>query len=62
MELRLTADQADELRALLSATLTELRSEIHHTDNAEFRGRLQERERRLAEVQTALGKEQASAS
>lgn len=55
MELRLSSEQAVELRALVSAALTELRSEIHHTDTAEFRERLHERERRLLAVQDQLG-------
>lgn len=58
MELRLSAEQAVELRALVSAALTELHSEIHHTDSVEFRGQLQDRERRLMEVQAELDREQ----
>lgn len=56
MELRLTAEQAAELRAMISVALTELRSEIHHTDAAEFRERLRDRERRLVGVQTELAR------
>ena len=54
MELRLSDEQAAELRALVGAALTELRSEIHHTDSAEFRERLHDRERRLLAVQRQL--------
>lgn len=58
MELRLSAEQAVELRALVSAALTELRSEIHHTDGADFRERLKDRERTLMAVQAELDREQ----
>ena len=58
MELRLSAEQAVELRALVSAALTELRSEIHHTDRAEFRERLKDRELKLVAVQAELDREQ----
>ncbi len=58
MELRLSAEQAVELRALVSAALTELRSEIHHTDSAEFRERLKDRELKLVAVQAELDREQ----
>ncbi len=58
MELRLSTEQAAELRALVSAALTELRSEIHHTDSAEFRERLKDRELRLMAVQAELDRMQ----
>lgn len=56
MELRLSAEQAAELRSMLSVALTELRSEIHHTDGEEFRERLRDRERRLTGVQAELAR------
>lgn len=55
MELRLSAEQARELRELIAVALSELRSEIFHTDGVEFRERLHERERLLQAVQEKLG-------
>jgi hypothetical protein len=55
MELRLSPEQAAELRDLMAVALSELRSEIFHTDSAEFRDRLHERERLLLGVQEQLG-------
>jgi hypothetical protein len=55
MQITLSPDEARELRGLLSAALADLRSEIHHTDSAEFRGRLQERERLLMRLRDQLG-------
>lgn len=61
MELRLSQQQADELRELLGSALSDLRSEIHHTDDAGFRERLHERERLLMGVQAELGEHAAAA-
>jgi hypothetical protein len=47
MQLTLTAEEARELRQLLTDAIAELRSEIHHTDAPEFRQRLHARERLL---------------
>ncbi|MHB1225392.1 MAG: hypothetical protein ACYC2G_15290 [Gemmatimonadaceae bacterium] len=55
MELRLSPEQAVELRDLITVALSELRSEIFHTDAVEFRERLHERERLLLGVQEQLG-------
>lgn len=55
MELRLSSEQAGELRDLVAVALTELRSEIFHTDTVEFREKLRERERLLLGVQEQLG-------
>ena len=55
MQLDLTLEDADELRALLDAAPTDLRSEIHHTDTPAFRARLQLRERRLQRLRQQLG-------
>lgn len=50
MQLTLTNEDARELRDLLEAALADLRSEIHHTDSAEYRRGLQERDRILRGV------------
>lgn len=55
MELTLSTEEARELRRLLASALSELRSEIHHTDTASFRERLQERERVLMSLRERLG-------
>ena len=55
MQLTLSADEAGELRDLLAVALSDLRSEIHHTDSPEFRERLQTRERLLLRLQEQLG-------
>ena len=54
MQLTLSLEEADELRALLDLVLADLRSEIHHTDSLEFRARLQLRERRLHRLRDQL--------
>ena len=55
MQLTLSAEEARELRELLTAVLSDLRSEIHHTDTMEFREQLQERERLLQGLRGRLG-------
>ena len=54
MQLTLSADEASELRELLAVALSELRSEIHHTDSPEYRERLQQRERLLQRLHEQL--------
>jgi len=54
MQLTLSSDEASELRDLLAVALSDLRSEIHHTDSPEFRERLQTRERLLLRLQEQL--------
>ena len=53
--LELTPEEADALRALLSDALADLRSEIHHTDNRNFRVQLQARAALLQQVLQHLG-------
>ena len=54
MQMTLSREEARELRALLTSALTELRSEIHHTDTPEFRERLQARQRVLMRLHEQL--------
>jgi hypothetical protein len=54
MQVTLSAEEVDALREVLAAALAELRSEIHHTDAAEFRERLKQRERLLLRVHEQL--------
>ena len=56
MQLRLTIEQARELRVLLDEALREMSHEIAGTDNAEFRARLLDRRRQLAELSDATGR------
>lgn len=42
--LDLTAEEAEELRFILTSYLTDLRGEIHQTDTRSFREQLKERE------------------
>jgi len=55
MQLTLTPEEARELRDLLAAALSDLRSEIHRTDSLEFRDRLVSRQRLLLRLQEQLG-------
>lgn len=55
MQLTLSPEEAHELRELLTTALADLRSEIHHTDAADFRERLKHRERLLLHVRAQLG-------
>lgn len=55
MQLTLTHDAVRELRDLLEGALADLRSEIHHTDSAEYRRGLQDRERILRGLWQQLG-------
>lgn len=54
MQLHLSLDEADELRALLDIALADLRSEIHHTSTPHYRQRLQQRERNLQRLRERL--------
>ena len=54
MQMTLSREEARELRALLTSALTELRSEIHHTDTPEFRERLHARQRVLTRLHDQL--------
>ena len=52
MQLTLSPDEARELRDILTGVISDLRSEIHHTDSPAFKERLMGREhllRRLSE-------------
>lgn len=55
MQLTLSREEADALRELLSAALSELHSEIHHTDASAFREQLRHRERLLLGLRAQLG-------
>lgn len=61
MQLTLTPDEARELRDVLTSTLSDLRTEIGHTDSQDFRDRLHERERLLRRVLDALATQDAGA-
>ena len=54
MQLTLTPDEASELRDVLASTLSDLRTEIAHTDTREYRDLLHERERRLRRLLDGL--------
>ena len=54
MQVTLSPDEARELRELLDSALSELRSEIHHTDTPSFKERLQQRERLLMQLRERL--------
>ena len=54
MQLTLSPDEARELRELLDSALSELRSEIHHTDTPGFKERLQQREQLLMRLRGRL--------
>lgn len=62
MHLTLSAEEAQELRELLATALSDLRSEIHHTDSLEFRERLLSRQRLLLRLREQLGAEVAQSS
>ena len=55
MQLTLSSEEARELRDLLDAALSDLRSEIHHTDTSDFREELRNRERLLQRLREQLG-------
>ena len=55
MQLTLSPEEARELRDLLAIALSDLRSEIHHTDSADFRESLLSRQRVLQGLQERLG-------
>lgn len=61
MQIDLSAEEARELRELLAIAVSDLRSEIHHTDSPEFRERLLGRQRVLARLQERLGADEAQA-
>ena len=54
MQLTLSPDEARDLREVLAAVLSDLRSEIHHTDSPEFKERLMSRERLLRRLSEQL--------
>ena len=60
MRLTLSPEEARELHDVLTSALSEIRSEIHHTDAPEFRERLQDRERILRRIWEQLGPAEAS--
>lgn len=60
MQLSLSADETRELRDLLAAALSDLRSEIHHTDAPEFRAGLLDRQRLLQRLHERLGAAEAA--
>ena len=59
MELTLSAEEAQELRALVASALSDLRSEIHRTDTPDFRERLLDRQRVLQRLHERLGADDA---
>lgn len=59
MQLTLSPEEARELRELIEVTLSDLHSEIHHTDSAEYRERLRRRERLLQGLRARLAAEEA---
>lgn len=61
MQLNLSPEEARELRELLAAALSDLRSEIHHTDASEFRDRLLSRQRLLLGLREQLGADEVQA-
>jgi hypothetical protein len=54
MQLTLSPDEARELRDILTGVLSDLRSEIHHTDSPDFKERLMSRERLLRRLSEQL--------
>jgi hypothetical protein len=54
MQLTLSPDEARELRDILTGVISDLRSEIHHTDSPEFKERLMSRERLLRRLSEQL--------
>lgn len=54
MQLTLSPDEARELRDILTGVVSDLRSEIHHTDSPEFKERLMSRERLLRRLSEQL--------
>jgi len=59
MQLSLSSDEARELREILDTVVSDLRSEIHHTDSPEFRERLLTRQRLLQRLREQLGADEA---
>ena len=55
MQLTLSAEEAGELRDVLAAALSDLRSEIHHTDASDYRESLLSRQRLLQRLLEQLG-------
>jgi ElaB/YqjD/DUF883 family membrane-anchored ribosome-binding protein len=55
MQLTLSPDEAHELREMLASALSELRSEIHHTDSSAYRQALHARERTLRTLFERIG-------
>jgi hypothetical protein len=61
IEIELTPNEIDILLATLESDLSELRSEIAHTDAIEFRNKLKERKTVLERVVATLESKRASA-
>jgi hypothetical protein len=55
--LELTYDEVEQLRFILDSYLTDLRGEIHETDNRDFRADLKKREQFIKSVLDKLGAE-----
>ncbi|HEV3212823.1 MAG TPA: hypothetical protein VGZ03_05430 [Acidimicrobiales bacterium] len=55
MQLELSEEEADALRALLQQTLSDLKGEIHDTDNVSFRKGLAHERETLETIRTRLG-------
>ncbi len=49
-DIRLTPADSEVLRAVLEHTLTELRSEMYHTDSREYREKLEGRKESLKRI------------
>jgi len=58
MELKLTQEERELLRELLSFTLSELRMEIADTDSSSYREKLKERKETLKNLLEKLNKEE----
>jgi hypothetical protein len=61
MQLTLSPEEAGELRELVAAAISDLRSEIHHTDAPEYRGSLQRRQRVLQRLLEQFAEAEAGA-
>mgnify|MGYP001766144700 CR=1 FL=1 len=59
IQLQLTEEEQDILVHLLETCITDLRVEIHETDNYEYRNMLKTRKETLIKLQQALKSDQA---
>lgn len=57
MQLDLTHEEADALRALLTHRISDMYAEISHTDNPAFRAQLRDQRSLLQAVRDKLGDE-----